>query len=57
MTTPIDEIPSRFTRRRLIQAGVVTGGALWAAPAIESFTSPAAASSKPRSCDLGVDWC
>jgi len=34
VTTPIDEeveAPQRFTRRRLMQTGVVAGGALWAA--------------------------
>jgi hypothetical protein len=38
------------TRRRLIQGGVLIGGAAWVAPAIESFASPAgavAAASQP----------
>lgn len=48
-------IPSpAITRRRLMQTGAVVGGALWAAPVIESFTSTAAAQSPAHHyCDLG----
>jgi|SRR5579871_2912503 len=35
----------RITRRRLIQAGVVAGGAVWVAPTVDSLVSVAAASS------------
>ena len=35
----------RITRRRILQAGAVVGGAAWVAPIVDSFASPAAAGS------------
>jgi len=36
---------SGLTRRRVLQGAVVAGGAVWAAPAVESFVTAAAAAS------------
>jgi hypothetical protein len=39
---------SRLSRRTLLRAGAVAGGAVWVAPAIESFITPAAAGSAAK---------
>ncbi|MST32282.1 hypothetical protein GHK86_06040 [Acidimicrobiaceae bacterium USS-CC1] len=36
-----------LTRRRVLQGAVVAGGAVWAAPVVESFVTAAAAASAP----------
>jgi hypothetical protein len=41
---------SRISRRNLIKAGAVVGGAVWVAPVIDSFESKAAAQSLPTVC-------
>ncbi len=45
--TPTAERGGAISRRTLLTAGAVATGAVWAAPAIESFTSVAAAQSGP----------
>lgn len=48
---------ARISRRRLIQAGAVVAGAVWAAPAVDSFLTPAAAASVPAGgVNFGVSW-
>lgn len=57
-SSPIQPDDSRVSRRLFIKAGVAAGGAAWAAPAIESFTSSAAAGSVPTNGtpDFGCSW-
>jgi hypothetical protein len=47
-STPLDGVAgSRVSRRTLIKTGAAVAGAAWVAPAVDSFLSPAAASSHP----------
>lgn len=57
-SSPIQPDDSRVSRRLFIKAGVAAGGAAWAAPAIESFTSSAAAGSVPTqgTPNFGCSW-
>ena len=49
----MQELGSRITRRRVLQAGVVATGAIWVAPVVDSFVSKAAAASQ-ATCTGGV---
>lgn len=57
-SSPVQPNDSRVSRRLFIKAGVAAGGAAWAAPAIESFTSSAAAGSVPTqgTPNFGCSW-
>ena len=54
--TPLEAVTHRpLSRRGLMKAGVVAGTAVWVAPAVESFVSPAAAASGPTTeCLTGI---
>ena len=47
---PDESTGSGISRRRLLKAGAVIGGTVWAAPVIESFTSAAMAQSEVHYC-------
>lgn len=48
--------PNTTSRRRLLQAGIVGGTAVWAAPVIESLVAPAAAASCNCTTANGINW-